>query len=77
MKHTLWKHSFGSTLWKLDLASGKSVEVKINIASDDKENNLETLAVNSEADSYHLSPSGRRAVKASHSWKDRSVEGRE
>ena len=53
-------------LWKLDLASGKSVEVKINIAADDKENNLETLAVNSEADSYHLSPSGRRAVISTH-----------
>ena len=40
----------------------KPVEVKIDIISDEKENNLETLLVNGEADSYHLSPSGKRAV---------------
>jgi tricorn protease len=53
-------------LWKLDLASGESKEIKISINTDEKENNLETLVVDSEADSYHLSPSGKRAVIATH-----------
>src|SRR5438093_449447 len=46
----VYEEGFG--LWKLDLTSGKSVEVKIRISSDDKENNLETVTVSSEADQY-------------------------
>ena len=63
-KTIVYEEDFG--LWKLDLSSGKSVHVKIHISADDKENNQETLTVNSEADSYHLSPSGKRAVIATH-----------
>src|SRR5262249_20605602 len=33
---------------------------------DEKENNRETLTVNGEADSYNLSPSGKRAVISTH-----------
>jgi tricorn protease len=55
-----------SGLWKLDTASGETHEIKIDIVPDEKDNNLETLAVSSEADSYHLSPSGKRAVIATH-----------
>jgi tricorn protease len=60
----VYEEDFG--LWKLDLSSGKSVEIKVNINADDKENNLETLTVRNEADSYHLSPSGKRAVISTH-----------
>lgn len=49
-------------LWKLDVDSGKSSEIKLDIVSDDKENNHETLTVQNEADSFHLAPSGKRAV---------------
>src|SRR5262249_42496296 len=55
-KTIVYEENFG--LWKLDLTSGKSVEIRINITSDDKENAKETLTVNNEADSYSLSPSG-------------------
>jgi tricorn protease len=63
-KTIVYEENFG--LWKLDLASGKSTELKVNIESDDKENTRETLTVNSEADSYHLSPSGKRAAISTH-----------
>jgi tricorn protease len=63
-KTIVYEENFG--LWKLDLTSGKSVEIKIDLVSDDKENNLDTLAVSSDADSYHLSPSGKRAVISTH-----------
>jgi tricorn protease len=60
----VYEDDFG--LWKLDTASGQTTQVKINIVSDDKENNLETLVVNGESNSYHLSPSGKRAVVSTH-----------
>jgi tricorn protease len=63
-KVIVYEENFG--LWKLDLASGQSTEVKINIESDDSDNNLETLTVSSEADQFHLSPSGKRAVISAH-----------
>jgi tricorn protease len=63
-KTIVYEENFG--LWKLDLASGKSTQVKIHIVSDDKENNVETLASSGEADSYQLSPSGKRAVISTH-----------
>lgn len=53
-------------LWKLDTASGKASEVKIEASSDDKENNFEVLHINGEADSYGLSPSGKRAAISAH-----------
>lgn len=55
-----------SGLWKLDTASGKATEVKIDASSDDKENNFEVLHINSEADSFALSPSGARAAISAH-----------
>jgi tricorn protease len=63
-KVIVYEEDFG--LWKLDTATGKTTQVKIDIVSDDKENNLETLVVNGEADAFHLSPSGRRAVISTH-----------
>ncbi|HTU92398.1 MAG TPA: S41 family peptidase, partial [Gemmataceae bacterium] len=61
-KVIVYEENFG--LWKLDTASGETREIKIDIIPDEKDNNLETLASSSEADSYHLSPSGKRAVIA-------------
>jgi tricorn protease len=59
-KVIVYEESFG--LCKLDTASGKSMPIKIDITSDDQDNTLETVTINGEADSYHLSPSGKRAV---------------
>lgn len=61
-KVIVYEENFG--LWKLDTATGETREIKIDIVPDEKDNNLETLAVSSEADTYHLSPSGKRAVIA-------------
>jgi tricorn protease len=55
-----------SGLWKLDVASGRSTEVKVHISTDTKDNNFRILTINGEADSYHLSPSSRRAVVSAH-----------
>jgi tricorn protease len=53
-------------LWKLDTASGKISEVKIDISTDGKENNFEAITINAEADSFSLSPSGQRAAISAH-----------
>jgi tricorn protease len=63
-KTIVYEENFG--LWKLDVGTGEAREVKVNITSDDKENNREILSVNAEADSYHLSPSSKRAVISTH-----------
>jgi tricorn protease len=55
-----------SGLWKLDLASGETREVKVDIVSDDKDNNQETITSSGDADSFHLSPSTQRAVISTH-----------
>jgi len=53
-------------LWKLDTKTGKSTPIRIDISSDDKENDFETLTVRNDADSYDLSPSTRRAAVSVH-----------
>ncbi len=63
-KVIVYEENFG--LWKLDVASGKSTEIKIDITSDDQENNLETLTFNGECDSFTVSPTGKRAVISVH-----------
>jgi tricorn protease len=63
-KVIVYEENFG--LWKLDVATGKSTEVKIDITADDADNNLEVLSVKDEADSYSVSPSGKRAVISAH-----------
>lgn len=60
----VYEENFG--IWKLDTASGKSMPIRLSIASDEKENNLETLVVQNEAESFHLSPSTRRAAISTH-----------
>jgi tricorn protease len=63
-KTIVFEQGFG--LWKLDTASGRAEEVKIDINADDKENNFHVLTINNEADSYDLSPSSMRAAIAAH-----------
>src|SRR6185436_1539658 len=54
------------SLWKLDVASGKSKEIPVNITSDVKENEVEWRSIASEAESFSLSPSGKRAAISTH-----------
>jgi tricorn protease len=63
-KVIVYEENFG--LWKLDVASGKTTEIKVNITVDDAENNQETLTFNGECDGYYVSPSGKRAVISVH-----------
>ncbi len=60
----VYEENFG--LWKLDVASGRSTEIHVNITSDMKENEVEWRAIASEADSFSLSPSGKRAAISTH-----------
>jgi tricorn protease len=59
-KVIVYEENFG--LWKLDTGTGETHEIKVDLTPGEKENNHETLTVSGEADSYHLSPSGKRAV---------------
>ncbi len=59
-KVIVYEDNFG--IWKLDVASGKTSEIKLDIASDEKTNEIEFEAVTNEVDTFDLSPSGRRAV---------------
>ncbi len=59
-KVIVYEESFG--IWKLDVASGRTSEIKINIATDDKENEFEVATLTNEVDSFDLSPSGQRAI---------------
>jgi tricorn protease len=56
----------GLGLWKLDTASGRTTEVKIDIATDDKANNFHIMTITGETDGYDLSPSSLRATIAAH-----------
>jgi tricorn protease len=59
-KVIVYEADFG--LWKLDVATGKTTEVKIDITTEEKDNQVETIAIESEAEAFDLSPSGKRAV---------------
>src|SRR5207248_10045555 len=63
-KTIVYEENFG--LWKLDTASGKSAEIRINITSDVKENEVELRTVQSEAEAFSLSPSTKRAAISTH-----------
>jgi tricorn protease len=63
-KTIVYEENFG--LWKLDVATGKSAEIRVDIKSDAKENEVELVTINNEAQSFHLSPSTRRAAIATH-----------
>lgn len=59
-------YEFNHGLWLLDTASGKSREVRIRIVQDAAANPMEWRTISSAADSFHLSPSGRRVAIAAH-----------
>jgi tricorn protease len=59
-KVIVYEADFG--LWKLDVASGKSTEVKIDITTEEKTNQTESVVIENEADGFDVSPSGKRAV---------------
>ena len=59
-KVIVYEDNFG--IWKLDVASGKTSEIKLDIATDEKENEVEIETVTNEVDAFDISPSGRRAV---------------
>src|SRR5437016_8444706 len=59
-KVIVYEENFG--LWKLDVASGKASEIKIEIAADEKDNESDVETVSNEVDAFDISPSGRRAV---------------
>ncbi len=54
------------TLYKLDLTSGNTTEIRLDIKSDPKENDSEVVTVANDAESFHLSPSTRRAAVIVH-----------
>jgi tricorn protease len=60
----VYEENFG--LWKLDTASGKSSEIRIDVKSDEKENPVALLTIQNEADGFSLSPSSRRAAISTH-----------
>ena len=59
-KVIVYEELFG--IWKLDVATGKTSEIKIEIAGDDKDNESDVETVKDDVDAFDLSPSGRRAV---------------
>jgi tricorn protease len=59
-KVIVYEELFG--IWKLDVASGKTNEIKIDIAADEKDNEIDVETVANEVDAFDISPSGRRAV---------------
>ncbi len=62
-KTIVYEDNFG--IWKLDVASGKSSEIRIDVKTDGKENETELVSL-SRAESFHLSPSNKRAVVGVH-----------
>ncbi len=63
-KTIVYEDNFG--LWKLETASGKSTEIRIDIRSDVKENDTELVTINNETEGFHLSPSNRRVAIVAH-----------
>ena len=63
-KTIVYEDNFG--IWKLDVASGKSTEIRVDVKSDSKENDTELVTVNGEAEGFHMSPSNRRAAVVVH-----------
>lgn len=62
-KTIVYEDNFG--LWKLDIPSGKDSEIKIAIASDIKDNDDEIRTM-TNAESFSLSPSGKRIALVTH-----------
>src|SRR5579863_8830639 len=63
-KTIVYEEGFG--LWKLDVDTGKSTEIRIDIKSDLKDNDTELRTIQGEAESFSLSPTNKRAAIATH-----------
>ena len=63
-KTIVYEDNFG--IWKLDVASGKSSEIRVEIKTDPKENDTELVTLANDAEGFHISPSNRRAAIAVH-----------
>src|SRR6204780_5339018 len=63
-KTIVYEENFG--MWKLDTATGKSSEIRVDIKSDVKESEVELKTITSEAEGFNLSPSGRRVAISTH-----------
>ena len=63
-KVIVYEDNFG--LWKLDVASGKTAEVKVDVKSDVKDNEKEIVTFANEAQGFHISPSNKRAAIEDH-----------
>ncbi|HTS31063.1 MAG TPA: S41 family peptidase [Bryobacteraceae bacterium] len=63
-KTIVYEDNFG--IWKLDVASGKSTEIRIDVKSDLKDNKTELVTITNEVDGFNISPSNRRAAIAVH-----------
>ena len=59
-KVIVYESMFG--LWKLDVATGPTREIRISLASDHKDNETDLEVVRNEVSSFDLSPSGKRAA---------------
>jgi len=59
-KVIVYEELFG--IWKLDVASGKTSEIKVEIDADEKDNESDVETVRNDVDTFDISPSGRRAV---------------
>src|SRR5206468_10105536 len=59
-KVIVYEENFG--IWKLDVATGRTSEVKLDIAADEKDNEVTLEKVSDEVDAFDISPSGRRGV---------------
>ena len=58
-KTIVYEENFG--LWKLDTATGKSSEIRVDIKSDPKENETELVTINNEARGRSIFPRRRAA----------------
>jgi len=59
-KVIVYEENFG--LWKLDVGTGRTSEITLDLTADEKENEITVEEVSDEVDSFDISPSGRRAI---------------
>ena len=63
-KTIVYEENFG--LWKLDVASGKSTEIHVDIKSRPQGQQLQLVTFTNDAESFSVSPSGRRIAVGVH-----------
>ncbi|HWF88641.1 MAG TPA: S41 family peptidase, partial [Pyrinomonadaceae bacterium] len=63
-KVIMFEHDFG--IWKLDVASKRATQIKLDIDAETQENLSEMQSFNSQADDYDLAPNSRHIVVSIH-----------